>query len=88
MKHIRKAQIVIEKQRILAVSRHRSVAKRCEICCCEIEMVSPQKAAAIASVGQRTIFRRIEDGSLHLAETEDGTFLICTASLASTFAAE
>jgi hypothetical protein len=39
------------------------------------------EAAVIANVTQRTLFRRIEAGDLHFAETGEGAVLVCLNSL-------
>jgi len=44
-------------------------------------MFTPEVAARLASVSQRTIYRWIEAGSLHFTETPDGGLLVCQASL-------
>ncbi len=85
MKHTRKGQITIETERLMTVSRGRSINAFCDICGREVEMISPERAAADRNVSQRTIFRRIEDGSVHFAETQDGTLLVCTNSVAAIF---
>lgn len=88
MKHMRKGQIIVETERLMTVSRGRSISAFCDICGREVEMISPERAASANRVSQRTIFRRIEDGSLHFAETKDGTMFICTNSVRALFVME
>ena len=44
-------------------------------------MVTADEAAELSGVSPRTIYRRVEAGSLHFAETNEGYLLICTNSL-------
>jgi hypothetical protein len=55
-----------------------SINAWCEFCGAEVEMVTPEKAAAIIGVPAREIYRGIENGSIHFLEANDGTVLICT----------
>ena len=42
-------------------------------------MLVPEKAARLIGVTPREIYRRIEQGSLHFVESENGSLLICCA---------
>ena len=44
-------------------------------------MIKLDEAALVANVSQRAIFRRIENGRLHFAETDRGSLLVCLHSL-------
>lgn len=46
-------------------------------------MLSPDEAAALTGVGARTIYRWVEAGLVHFAETAEGSLLICLNSLPS-----
>ena len=46
-------------------------------------MITPDEAAQLCQVSSRTIYRRIESGRLHFAETEKGFALVCLQSLGS-----
>lgn len=81
MKKTRRAKITFETERSLVVIRRQSLERRCEFCGAEVEMIEIKTAAAIARTSQREIFRRVENGSLHFAETEAGNLLICLGSL-------
>jgi hypothetical protein len=39
------------------------------------------EAAVTVNIPQRTLFRRIEAGDLHFAETGEGAVLVCLTSL-------
>ena len=44
-------------------------------------MLAPDEAAALAGVSPRTIYRWVEAGRVHFAETPDGRLSVCLASL-------
>ena len=46
-----------------------------------IWMVTPEEAALLAGLAARTIYRRVEGGSVHFTESADGTLLICADSI-------
>ena len=52
----------------------------CGACPNASEMLTPQEAAEQTGVSQRTVFRWIDEGSVHFAETAEG-FLVCLAPL-------
>jgi len=79
----RTTEITIERRRSFAARR---TTKRklsyCPICAREGEFVTPEEAAARASVTTRTIYRWLENGKLHFIETPGGELLVCSESLA------
>jgi hypothetical protein len=85
MRKTRRAHITIERERLLIVSSRRSLKKRCELCGAEVRMIDVDQASALAAVTQREVFLRVENGSLHFAETADGVLLICLESLRQSF---
>jgi len=46
-------------------------------------MVTPESAARLTCATVRAIYRRIEAGDLHFAETAGGLLLVCSDSLAA-----
>jgi len=44
-------------------------------------MVTIDEAAKLARVSSRTVYRWVEDDSLHFTETSDGRLLICCESI-------
>ena len=52
----------------------------CEACPGESGMLTPQHAAQQAGVSERTVFRWIDEGVVHFAETAEGLF-VCLAPL-------
>ena len=53
----------------------------CSGCSREVLMAIPQAAALLSRVGEREIFRLIENGLVHFSE--DGRVLVCLASVAN-----
>ena len=46
-------------------------------------MVTPDEAALLAGLTPRTIYQRIENGTLHFTELGGGTLLICRDSVSA-----
>jgi excisionase family DNA binding protein len=44
-------------------------------------MFTPEEAAAMMKVSQRTIYRWVEAGRIHFRETENGNLLVCLIPL-------
>jgi hypothetical protein len=82
MKKTRRTKITVKTERLLVMGQgRRRVEVWCEACQAETRMIGVEEAALIAGLSQRTIFRWIEKGQLHFAETARGALLICLASL-------
>lgn len=78
----RVTMITIEKERsIEIISRHLRVKGWCRQCNRPVVMLAPEKAAVIAGVGPRLIYRWVEAGQLHFLETDRGLVRICLDSL-------
>lgn len=74
--------ITIEGQRLQVISRRRIDAHGwCNRCARQVQLVTADAAAELTGVTTRVIFQRVEAGSIHFIETQDGLLLICTASL-------
>ena len=58
-----------------------SPAIMCAACPDPVVMLTPQEAARRAGVSQRTVYRWVEDGRIHFAETADGSFFVCLTPL-------
>ncbi|MGB9180349.1 MAG: hypothetical protein WCB68_14040 [Pyrinomonadaceae bacterium] len=81
MKIRRRTEIQIEAERTLIISRRRSLKLRCEACAGEVRMITVDEAAILTRNTARAIFRQVEAGAIHFAETPDGRLLICADSL-------
>lgn len=72
----------IEVQQIVIIRRPRAAAHAlCPVCLKEVEMVGPEEAAALMRISVRSVYARIETGSVHFMETADGLLLLCASSL-------
>jgi hypothetical protein len=72
----------IEIAELLVVSTARTDIPRppCPICAGPM-MLTPEEAAGLARVTVRTIYARVEAGSVHFLEKPDGLLLLCANSL-------
>jgi hypothetical protein len=74
--------IAIETERTLVIrQRGSSTIVWCRACCENVQMVTPAAAAIRVAAITRTIYRRVESGTLHFIETGDGSLLVCGNSL-------
>jgi hypothetical protein len=79
---IKRTEITIETRRVLVVRRRQFLRGWCQACLAEVQMITPNEAATLASVSARTIYRWIEEARLHFSEEErDGTLLVCADSV-------
>ena len=82
---MKRTKIIVETDRELIVSRRRhrlaTHVAWCENCAGLVFMVTVDEAAALTSESSRSIYRRVEDGQLHFAETPEGQLFICPNSL-------
>jgi len=77
----KRTETIIETHQVQIVrKRKRGTHAWCAACAATVRMVTPESAATMAGVTQRTIYRRVEAGELHFIETPDGTLLICANS--------
>jgi len=53
----------------------------CPACRRKVEVVTPERAAQIAGVSTRTIYRWVEAEKLHFSEVRDRTMFVCLDSL-------
>lgn len=44
-------------------------------------MLTPEEAAVLSGMSVRALFRQVEAGTLHSAETREGLLLICPRAL-------
>lgn len=76
----RRAEITFEIEETI-ILRHgeQRIKNFCPSCAAIVEMASPYLAAAISGLGEREIFRLIEQNAIHFIES--GRVLICLESL-------
>src|SRR5262245_28542151 len=65
----KRTEITVKTHRLLVTNRHSSIVRAlCEECGKEVEMITPEEAAAIGQVTCRAIYRAIEAGEIHIVE--------------------
>ena len=78
----RKIQLTVETHQLLVISRTKgSIQGWCSECANDVPLIRPEEAAVLAGVSPRTIYRRVEAGLVHFAESPEGWLLICLGSL-------
>lgn len=73
--------ITVEIERLLVISRSRSLYSLCPACGDEVPLVTVEQAASLARSTWREIYREVETGKLHFIETNSGQLLICLRSV-------
>ena len=78
----KKIQLTVETHELLVISRTKgSTQGWCNECAEDVPLIRPEEAAVLAGVSPRTIYRRVEAGFVHFAESPEGWLLICLSSL-------
>lgn len=78
----RRIQLTVETHQLLVISRTKgSTQGWCSECAGHVPLIKPEEAAVLAGVSPRTIYRRVEAGLVHFAESPEGWLLICISSL-------
>ena len=77
----KRTEITVEVDEVIYMARHRLTRAWCPACGSEVQMLTPEQAAAVAGVTVRAVNRRVEDGSVHFLETADGRLWVCVNSL-------
>ena len=78
----RRIEITVEKRRLIVLRRAPApILDWCADCGEQVAMLTPDQAAAIASVSSRMIYRRVEAGEMHYLETPEGHLLVCANSI-------
>ena len=76
MRRRKRTEVTIETDEILIVRRPgRPVVSWCPKCRAMVRMIRPERAAVLASVSVREIYRRVESGKMH--GTADDPLLVC-----------
>ena len=80
----RRIEMVVEQDEIILVRRRgKAVRLWCNQCEAQVSMLRVEDARTVAQTTSRTIYRWIEAGKLHFAESDKGLVLICAQSLAA-----
>lgn len=83
MRHTKRTEITIETERVMVIRKCKSsILAWCPTCAKQVPMIKVDEAANLARVSSRTIYRWVETGKVHFAETPEGMLWICLNSLA------
>ena len=78
----RNIQLTVETHQLLVINRTKgSTLGWCSECAGNVPLIKPEEAAVLAGVSPRTIYRRVEAGLVHFADSPEGWLLICLSSL-------
>jgi hypothetical protein len=77
----RRVEITVETERLLIIRQRRSIRVWCRECGREVEMVSLQEAEALSRVPGQSFCEAAPADRWHLSEMQEGTSLVCLASL-------
>ena len=84
MRRIRRTEVTIETDEIVVIrGSQRAVQPLCPQCCDAVPMIRAEQAAEMVSANARAVYRMIEEGQIHSAETADGVVFVCPRSLFS-----
>jgi hypothetical protein len=81
MTNEKRTRITVETERLLLIRRRQSLFAVCKACGDEVRLVNVEDASAVAGVSALSIYRLVESGTLHHAETASGELLVCAESL-------
>ena len=79
----RTTTITRETHELIIVTRptEPSIRRWCAECAAEIDMLTPDEAAAVAGVTTRMIYAWLEAGRIHHTEAAEGNVLVCPKRL-------
>ena len=78
----KKTEIVVELNEVFVIRRRQTMSLAwCAECGDQVQMLTPEEAAANDGISSRAIYRWIEAGEIHFTETADGRVLVCLNSL-------
>ena len=78
----KRTEVVVELEEVFVIRRrHPGSIAWCAECGAQVQMLTPDEAAAIAGLSSRLIYRWIEAGRIHFSETGERRLLICQNSL-------
>jgi hypothetical protein len=78
----RKSEIIVEFNQVTIIKKPEGlVVMWCPVCEGRVNMITTEAAAILSNVDTRTIYRRLEAGAIHFADTPEGLALVCLNSL-------
>ena len=82
MKRTRRIEVTVETDEIAIIrGLQDKVLTLCPECAKTVVMITADQAAMVACTTTREIYRRVEEGSVHVVETPEGFLLVCPRSL-------
>jgi len=82
VKRTRRIEVTVETDEIAIIrGLQDKVLTLCPECAETVVMITPDQAAMVACTTTREIYRRVEEGSVHVVETPEGFLLVCPRSL-------
>ncbi len=85
MRRIRKTQTTVETHEVMTLRSSMAATElHCNECGRVVRMLLPEEAAALSGASLRAVFRRIEKGELHFAESAGGQVYVCAISIFQT----
>lgn len=79
---MRRTTTTIEKHEVLVMRSSRKIMRVfCPECSDRVELVTLDEAVKISGISSRAVYRLIEEGRIHCAETAERVALICPATL-------
>ena len=80
-KTTRTIELTVERSEFFIRRSQRTVSAWCAECGGQVAVAAPEEAARATGTSARTIYRRIEAGTIHFMETPEGCLLVCLVSL-------
>lgn len=77
----RRIHIDIETHRLLVIRRSSPVRACCKECRSEVQLITPDQAAAMMNISSRIVYRWIEEAKLHFIEEPGQSIWICADSI-------
>ena len=77
----RKTEIIVETKRRFIIAQAANPEEQIFCPQCAALMIAAEHCAALLGVSRREIYRSVENGTAHFAETETGALLVCPAAL-------
>ena len=82
MRRIRKTRTTVATHEKVTFSHALGVETAvCPVCSGTVAMLSPEAAALAFGIPVRSLFRRVEEGTVHFLESPGGALLICPKSI-------
>jgi hypothetical protein len=82
VKRIRRTEVTVETDEIMIIRCSQEiVAPPCLECAEAVVMITPEQAAMMTCTNIRAIYRWLEAGWVHYAETSGGSLLVCPDSI-------